>query len=85
MKLSDIPRAVEIMEEIKRIRDARTDLLEMGQSTSLQGSHAVTRVRLEELRCLEGEYMRELIRIAYKHGIVLNTGRRKEVRYAPKN
>ena len=85
MKLSDIPRAVEIMEEIKRIRDARADILEMGQSTSLQGSHAVTRVRLEELRCLEGEYMRELIRIASKHGILLNTGRRKEVRYAPKN
>ena len=85
MKLSDIPRAVEIMEEIQRIRDARADLLEMGQSSSLQGSHAVTRVRLEELRFLEGEYKRELIQIAHRHGIILNTRSRKEVRYAPKN
>ena len=85
MKLSDIPRAVEIMEEIQRTRDARADLLEMGQSSSLQGSYAVTRVRLEELRCLEGEYKRELIRIAHANGIILNTGRRREVRYEPKN
>ena len=31
-RLRDIPRAVEIMEEIPRIREARAELLEMGQS-----------------------------------------------------
>ena len=62
-RLRDIPRAVEIMEEIQRIREARAELLEMGQSSSLQGSHAVTRVQLEELRCLENEYRRQLLAI----------------------
>ena len=81
-RLRDIPRAVEIMEEIQRIREARAELLEMGQSSSLQGSHAVTRVRLEELRCLENEYRRQLIGVANAHGITLRTGiGRKGVRY----
>ena len=82
MKFSELPRVQEIREELQRIRDARADLLDMGQSSSLQGSHAVTRVRLEELRCLENEYKRELVRIARNYGLVSDAGSgRKGVKY----
>jgi hypothetical protein len=80
MKFSELPRVQEIREELQRIRDARADLLEMGQSTSLQGSHSVTRVRLEELNALERVYQRQLLNIAESHGLIpkgAGTGRKK--------
>ena len=80
MKFSELPRVQEIREELQRIRDARAELLEMGQSTSLQGSHAVTRVRLEELDHLERVYQRQLLNIAESHGLIpkgAGTGRKK--------
>ena len=80
MKFSELPRVQEIKEELQRIRDARAELLEMGQSTSLQGSHAVTRVRLEELAHLEKVYQRQLLNLAESYGIVpkgAGTGRKK--------
>ena len=80
MKFSELPRVQEIREELQRIRDARSDLLEMGQSASLQGSHSVTRVRLEELNGLERIYQRQLLNIAESYGLIpqgAGTGRKK--------